>query len=73
MRVRPAQASDCPDICSAYIASWRAGYQGPLGGHVDGDDVFDIREFGLEPRSMLMIRVYPEISVRVELHRVLDG
>jgi polyisoprenoid-binding protein YceI len=35
-----------------------------------GEDVFDVREFGLEPPSMLMIRVYPEISVRVELHGV---
>ena len=32
-----------------------------------GDDVFDIREFGMKPPSMLMVRVYPEISVRVEL------
>jgi polyisoprenoid-binding protein YceI len=37
-----------------------------------GEDVFDVREFGLEPPSMLMIRVYPEISVRLELHGVLD-
>ena len=33
-----------------------------------GDYVFDIREFGMKPPSMLMIRVYPEISVRVELY-----
>jgi polyisoprenoid-binding protein YceI len=33
-----------------------------------GDDVFDIREFGMKPPSMLMVRVYPEITVRVELH-----
>jgi polyisoprenoid-binding protein YceI len=33
-----------------------------------GDYVFDIREFGMKPPSMLMVRVYPEISVRVELH-----
>ena len=32
-----------------------------------GEDVFDIREFGMKPPSMLMVRVYPEISVRVEL------
>ena len=37
-----------------------------------GADVFDIREFGMEPPSMLMIRVYPEISVRVELHGNLE-
>jgi hypothetical protein len=38
-----------------------------------GDDVFDIREFGMKPPSMLMVRVYPEISVRVELHGVPDA
>jgi polyisoprenoid-binding protein YceI len=32
-----------------------------------GQDVFDIREFDMKPPSMLMVRVYPEISVRVEL------
>ena len=34
---------------------------------LSGEDVFDIREFGMKPPSMLMVRVYPEISVRVEL------
>jgi polyisoprenoid-binding protein YceI len=38
-----------------------------------GEDVFDIREFGMKPPSMLMVRVYPEISVRVELHGVPDS
>jgi polyisoprenoid-binding protein YceI len=33
-----------------------------------GDYVFDIREFGMKPPSMLMIRVYPEIAVRVEIY-----
>lgn len=33
-----------------------------------GDYVFDLREFGMKPPSMLMIRVYPEIAVRVELY-----
>jgi len=37
-----------------------------------GEYVFDIREFGMKPPSMLMIRVYPEISVRVELHGTRD-
>ena len=39
---------------------------------LSGDDVFDIREFGMKPPSMLMIRVYPEITVRVELHGTRD-
>jgi polyisoprenoid-binding protein YceI len=38
-----------------------------------GEDVFDIREFGMKPPSMLMVRVYPEIVVRVELHGVRDA
>jgi len=38
-----------------------------------GEDVFDIREFGMKPPSMLMVRVYPEITVRVELHGVPDA
>jgi len=39
---------------------------------LSGEDVFDIREFGMKPPSMLMVRVYPEISVRVELQGVAD-
>jgi polyisoprenoid-binding protein YceI len=40
---------------------------------LSGDDVFDIREFGMKPPSMLMVRVYPEIAVRVELHGGRDS
>jgi polyisoprenoid-binding protein YceI len=40
---------------------------------LSGEDVFDIREFGMKPPSMLMVRVYPEISVRVELQGVPDA
>jgi hypothetical protein len=32
-----------------------------------GDYVFDIREFNMKPPSMLMLKVYPEVSVRVAL------
>jgi len=38
-----------------------------------GEAVFDIREFGMKPPSMLMVRVYPEITVRVELHGSAAG
>jgi polyisoprenoid-binding protein YceI len=38
-----------------------------------GEDMFDIREFGMKPPSMLMVRVYPEISVRVALHGIPDS
>jgi len=37
---------------------------------LSGEDVFDIREFGMKPPSMLMVRVYPEIAVREELQGV---
>ncbi len=33
-----------------------------------GESVFDIREFNMKPPSMLMLKVYPEVAVRVELH-----
>jgi polyisoprenoid-binding protein YceI len=33
-----------------------------------GDYVFDIREFNMKPPSMLMLKVYPEVAVRVELY-----
>jgi polyisoprenoid-binding protein YceI len=43
-------------------------------GHVvlSGAYTFDIREFGMKPPSMLMIRVYPEVQVRIELVGTLD-
>jgi polyisoprenoid-binding protein YceI len=41
---------------------------GPETVSLTGDYQFDIREFGMKPPSMLMVRVYPEISVRVELY-----
>jgi hypothetical protein len=33
-----------------------------------GERVFDVREFGLKPPSMLMVKVYPEIAVSIELY-----
>jgi hypothetical protein len=33
-----------------------------------GERVFDIREFRMKPPSMLMLKVYPEVAVRVELY-----
>ncbi len=40
---------------------------------LSGQDDFDIREFGMKPPSMLMVRVYPEVNVRVELHGTAEG
>jgi len=43
-------------------------FRGGSGIAMKGDYVFDIREFGMKPPSMLMLRVYPQVAVRVELH-----
>jgi polyisoprenoid-binding protein YceI len=37
-----------------------------------GEYVFDIREFGMKPPSMLMLKVYPEVEVKVDLLGTLD-
>ncbi len=37
---------------------------------LSGEDTFDIRKFGMKPPSMLMVRVYPEVHVKVELHGI---
>jgi polyisoprenoid-binding protein YceI len=38
-----------------------------------GSYIFDLREFNMKPPSMLMLKVYPEVAVRVELHGTTDG
>jgi polyisoprenoid-binding protein YceI len=40
---------------------------------LNGEYVFDIRQFGMKPPSMLMVRVYPEIEVRVALYGIRSG
>jgi hypothetical protein len=32
---------------------------------ITGERVFDVREFGLEPPRLLMLKVYPEVMVRI--------
>ena len=32
-----------------------------------GQSSFDIRDFGMEPPRILMLRVQPEVTVRVEI------
>lgn len=34
---------------------------------LDGESTFDIRDFGMEPPRILMLKVYPEVTVRVEI------
>jgi polyisoprenoid-binding protein YceI len=38
-----------------------------------GENVFDIRRFNMKPPSMLMLKVYPEVAVRVELFGDIAG
>jgi len=33
----------------------------------DGHHVFDIRDFGMEPPRVMMLKVYPEVAVRVHI------
>jgi polyisoprenoid-binding protein YceI len=35
---------------------------------LQGEYVFDLREFNMKPPSMLMVKVYPQIAVRVNLN-----
>lgn len=34
---------------------------------LEGEHVFDIRQFGVEPPKLLMLKVHPDVSVRVEI------
>jgi polyisoprenoid-binding protein YceI len=34
---------------------------------IEGGSTFDIREFGMQPPRILMLRVHPDVAVRVEL------
>ncbi|MGA2520692.1 MAG: YceI family protein [Acidimicrobiales bacterium] len=34
---------------------------------LEGEHVFDIREFGIEPPRIMMLRVHPEVKVRVRI------
>jgi polyisoprenoid-binding protein YceI len=34
---------------------------------IEGEQVFDIREFGVEPPKILMLRVHPDVRVRIKV------
>jgi YceI-like domain len=81
-RLRRITATDRPRI---YMVSGEISFHGSTrtfehelrievaehGVEMTGEYVFDIRQFGMEPPSLLMIRVYPEIRVRINLYGVL--
>jgi hypothetical protein len=39
---------------------------------LDGESTFDIRDFGMEPPRILMLRVEPDVVVRVEIFATRD-
>jgi hypothetical protein len=40
---------------------------------LEGSSCFDIREFGMDPPRVLMLKVEPEVEVRVEIIAVTEG
>jgi polyisoprenoid-binding protein YceI len=40
---------------------------------LSGGSTFDIRDFGMEPPKILMLRVHPDVSVRVEIIAEKEG
>ena len=34
---------------------------------LEGEHVFDVRDFGMEPPRIMMLKVHPEVSVRIEI------
>jgi polyisoprenoid-binding protein YceI len=34
---------------------------------LEGESTFDVRDFGMEPPKILMLRVHPEVNVRVQI------
>jgi polyisoprenoid-binding protein YceI len=41
--------------------------------HLGGSTRFDIREFGMEPPRVLMLKVHPEVDIRVEIVAVKEA
>ena len=40
---------------------------------VSGEQVFDIRDFGIESPTVLMLRIYPDVTVRLQRRGASDG
>ena len=40
---------------------------------LDGSSTFDIRDFGMEPPRILMLKVHPEVTVRVAIVATREG
>ncbi len=46
---------------------------GDRGLRVEGEHVFDIRDFGLDPPKVLMLRAMPEVTARIAVEADPDG
>jgi hypothetical protein len=40
---------------------------------VDGEQAFDIRDFDLDSPTVLMLRIYPDVRVRLHVEAERDG
>lgn len=50
-----------------YTGEMRLRWTGPETLALDGAHAFDLRDFGLEPPRLAMLRVHPEVEVEVDL------
>ncbi|MGZ3575070.1 MAG: YceI family protein [Vulcanimicrobiaceae bacterium] len=82
--LREARASDRPDRIAVKGAITVRGTTQVVDGElalrcdgdcliVDGERTFDVRTFGIEPPRILMLKVYPEVSVRLHLVARKEG
>jgi hypothetical protein len=40
---------------------------------IDGEQTFDVREFDIEPPKFLMLKVHPDVTVRVHVVAEAEG
>lgn len=40
---------------------------------IEGEQTFDVRDFGIEPPRILMLRVYPDVKVRLRVEATPEG
>lgn len=54
-------------VTQSYEDSMTVTWVDPTTLKLNGEATFDIRDFGMEPPKILMLRVEPEVAVRVEI------
>lgn len=40
---------------------------------IEGEQTFDVRDFGIEPPRILMLRVFPDVKVRLRIEAISEG